>query len=165
MSGPVVSNTTPLSTLARVDCLEWIPRRWGHVCIPQAVWEELECLRDSPALKRLRNAKTAGWIRVVEVSRSAGVRDFLDRLDKGEAEALALAKEQGALLLWMDEAAGRAIALHEGLRVTGTAGMVKWAWQQGFLPRVRPMLERLRTEGGLYLSDAFIDQVADGCGE
>jgi len=68
MSGPVVSNTTPLSTLARVDCLEWIPRRWGRVCIPQAVWEELERLRDSPALNRLRTAKTAGWIRVVEVS-------------------------------------------------------------------------------------------------
>lgn len=165
MSGPVVSNTTPLSTLARVDCLEWIPQRWGHVCIPRAVWKELECLRDSPALNRLRTARTAGWIRVMEVSQSLGVRDFLDRLDEGEAEALALAKELGAPLVWMDEAAGRAIALHEGLRVTGTAGMVKWAWQQEFIPQVRPMLERLRTEGGLYLSDAFIDQVAEGCGE
>lgn len=101
----------------------------------------------------------------MEVSQSARVRDFLDRLDEGEAEALALAKEQGAPLLWMDEAAGRAIALQEGLGVTRTAGMVKWAWQQGILPQVRPMLERLRTEGGLYLSDAFIDQVAEGCGE
>jgi len=165
MSGPVVSNTTPLPTLARVDCMEWIPRGWGHVCIPRAVWKELECLRDSQALSRLRDAKNAGWIRVVEVSQSGDVRDFLERLDEGEAEALALAKEQGAPLVWMDEAAGRAIALQEGLRVTGTAGMVKWAWQQGILPQLRPMLERLRTEGGPYLSDAFIDQVAEGCGE
>ncbi|MFM7181589.1 MAG: DUF3368 domain-containing protein [Verrucomicrobiales bacterium] len=65
----------------------------------------------------------------------------------------------------MDEAAGRAIALDEGLQVTGTAGMVKWAWQQGLIARVRPMLERLRTEGGLYLSDAFITQVTESCGE
>jgi predicted nucleic acid-binding protein len=125
----------------------------------------LECLRDEPALERLWNAKSDGWIQVVEISDSAGVGGFLDRLDKGEAEALVLATELGASLVWMDEAAGRAIALEKGLRVTGTAGMVKWAWQQGFIPVVRPMLERLRTEGGLYLSDAFIKQVAESCGE
>ncbi|MFM7181588.1 MAG: hypothetical protein ACKO2G_09010 [Verrucomicrobiales bacterium] len=93
MANPVVSNTTPLSTLARVGCLEWIPQRWGHVCIPRAVWRELECLRDTSALERLRNAVTAGWIRMVGVSNPANVRGFLNRLDEGEAEALVLAKE------------------------------------------------------------------------
>lgn len=38
MSGMVVSNTTPLSTLARVDCLAWIFLRWKHVTLPAAVW-------------------------------------------------------------------------------------------------------------------------------
>ena len=165
MNAPVVSNTTPLSTLARVDCLEWIPQRWGEVSIPSAVWRELECLRDPSALSRLRHARKSGWIRVVPVSDPECVRNFLDRLDEGESEALVLAKELGVPLVWMDEAAGRNLALHEGLRVTGTAGMVKWAWQQGLVTAVRPMLERLRREGGLYLSDAFIDQVAGECGE
>ncbi len=165
MSVPVVSNTTPLSTLARVACLDWIPRRWGHVTIPPAVWRELECLRDPAALSRLHLAKESGWIRVAAVSARSRVIEFLDRLDEGESEAIVLAKETGVPLVWMDEAAGRAIAMKEGLRVTGTAGMVKWAWQQGMLPHVRPMLERLRTEGGLYLSNAFIAQVAEECGE
>jgi predicted nucleic acid-binding protein len=165
MSDAVVNNTTPLSTLARVDCLEWIPKRWGHVSIPYAVWRELECLRDPAALSRLRNAKKSGWIRLVPVSSTESVRGFLDRLDQGESEVLVLAKEIGIPLVWMDEAAGRAVALEVGLRVTGTAGMVKWAWQQGLVPTVRVMLERLRTEGGLFLSDGFIDQVAGDCGE
>jgi predicted nucleic acid-binding protein len=165
MSGPLVSNTTPLSTLARVDCLEWIPPRWGHVLIPPAVWKELQCLRDPAALNRLHQAMKNGWVRVVPVSAPERVSDFLDRLDEGESEVLVLADELGVPLVWMDEAAGRACAIEEGLRVTGTAGMVKWAWQQGLVPSVRPMLERLRTEGGLYLSDAFIDQVAGECGE
>ena len=163
MVGPVVSNTTTLSTLARVDCLEWISRRWGQVSIPPAVWIELGCLRDEAALERLQRAESVGWIRLVAVSIPECTRRFLDQLDKGEAEALVLAKELNASVVWMDEAAGRAIALDEGLRVTGTAGMVKWAWQQGIVPDVRSMLERLRTEGGLYLSDAFISQVAASC--
>lgn len=165
MSGMVVSNTTPLSTLARVDCLAWIFLRWRHVTVPTAVWRELECLRDKAALGRLHLAKESGWIRVVPVSAPASVGAFLKRLDEGESEVIVLAMELGAPLVWMDEAAGRAIALEEGLRVTGTAGMVKWAWQQGLIPHVRPILERLRSEGGLYLSDAFIDQVADDCRE
>ncbi len=165
MTGPVVSNTTPLSTLSRVDCLGWISQRWGHVVIPTAVWTELGFLRDAAALDRLRQAKQSGWIRVAAVSATHRVREYLSRLDEGESETLVLAKELEASLVWMDEAAGRSIALDEGLRVTGTAGMVKWAWQQGLIPELRPMLERLRSEGGLYLSDAFIDQVVSDCGE
>jgi predicted nucleic acid-binding protein len=55
MSGPVVSNTTPLSTLARVGCLGWIPKRRGRVTIPGAVWREFGFLRDTAALERLRS--------------------------------------------------------------------------------------------------------------
>lgn len=160
MTGPVVSNTTPLSTLARVDCLHWIPQRWGHVIIPAAVWHELGFLRNLPALERLRQAKQSGWIREVRVADTHRVWEFLKQLDEGESETLVLAKELVASLVWMDEAAGREIAWHQGLQVTGTAGMVKWAWRQGLIPAIRPMLERLRDDGGLYLSDAFIDQVA-----
>ncbi len=42
MSGPVVSNTTPISTLARVDRLDWIPLRWDQVTILGAVWIYIE---------------------------------------------------------------------------------------------------------------------------
>ena len=55
MCGPVVSNTTPLSTLARVGYLHWIPQRWGHVMIPAAVWRVLGFLRDAAARERLRD--------------------------------------------------------------------------------------------------------------
>lgn len=165
MSGPVVSNTTPLSTLARVDCLEWIPKRWGRIMIPSAVWKELEFLRDAAALERLRRAEWAGWIERVKLAHPGRVAEFLSRLDEGESETLVLANELNASLVWIDEAAGRAIAIEQGLKVTGTVGMAKWAWQQGLIPAVRPMLERLRDVGGLYLSDAFIRQVTADCGE
>ena len=165
MSGLVVSNTTPLSTLARVDRLDWIPLRWGHVTIPGAVWRELGALRDAAALGRLRDAERAGWIRRRQISNPQQVGDYLDRLDEGASETLVLAAELGASLVWMDEAAGRTVALQQNLRVTGTASMVKWAKQQGLIPAVRPMLEHLRDVGGLYLRDAFIRQVAEDCGE
>ena len=165
MAGPVVSNTTPLSTLARVDALEWIPMRWGCVAVPAAVWRELGFLRDEAALRRLHAARSHGWIQVVPVSDVAEVGRFLETLDEGEAETLVLAAELDAPLVWMDEAAGRKAALQESRKVTGTAGMVAWAKRHGHIPTVRPWLERLRTTGGLFLSDAFIDQVAADCGE
>lgn len=165
MAGPVVSNTTPLSTLARVDCLEWIRIRWGRVLAPGAVWRELGFLRDAAALARLHDAEKRGWIHRMEVADPERITKFVAQLDEGEAETLALAEEVGARLVWMDEAAGRSVAIEFGLRVTGTAGMVKWAREQGLIPAVRPMLERLRDLGGLYLSDCFIRQVAEDCGE
>ncbi len=165
MAGPVVSNTTPLSTLARVDALGWIPRRWGQVVVPQAVWRELGFLRDGAAQQRLNAAERDGWVRVSAVADAKAAERFLAVLDEGEAETLVLAAELGASLVWMDEAAGRKMAIGEGFKVTGTAGMVVWAKQQGLIPSVLPWLELLRNDGGLYLSDAFIRQVAEESGE
>lgn len=165
MVGLVVSNTTPLSTLARVDLLDWIPLRWGRVLVPNAVWLELGFLRDQAALRRLRAAESAGWIHVQPIFDQVAKERFLAVLDEGESEALVLATEIEASFVWMDEAAGRAQAIRLGLRVAGTAGMVVWAKRHGHIPAVRPWLEKLRTGGGLYLSDAFIQQLAEECGE
>lgn len=50
-------------------------------------------------------------------------------LDEGEAEAIALAKEQKPDWLLIDETKGRVIAEAEGLRVIGLAGALVMATQ------------------------------------
>jgi predicted nucleic acid-binding protein len=39
---PAISNTSPLLYLHRIDVLEWLPRLFSEVWIPQAVVSELD---------------------------------------------------------------------------------------------------------------------------
>lgn len=88
----------------------------------------------------------------------------MDQIQKGEAEAITLAEEIGAKLL-IDEMAGRGIALSMGLHVTGVVGVLIEAKQKNLIPAVIPLLERLRSELGFYLSDRFLAQVQLDVGE
>jgi predicted nucleic acid-binding protein len=38
----VVSDTSPVSAMAKLDWLEWLRQRWQVVILPQEVWDELE---------------------------------------------------------------------------------------------------------------------------
>ncbi|WP_292749605.1 hypothetical protein [Nostoc sp. NMS4] len=56
----IVSNTSPLSSLAKVDKLSLLENIYGQVNIPQAVYDELTDIR---AGEKVNNAITnANWI-------------------------------------------------------------------------------------------------------
>ena len=64
-------------------------------------------------------------------------------LDAGEASTLALAVESpDDCLVLIDEPVGRAHARASGIAVTGLVGVLLAAKQAGFIPRIRPLLER-----------------------
>lgn len=86
------------------------------------------------------------------------VEELLHELQRGEAEAIALAEELGADLL-IDEKAGRKVAIRLGLRVTGVVGLLVEAKHKGHIPAVLPMLERLRDDLGFYLSPKLFEDV------
>ena len=82
---------------------------------------------------------------------------FLD-LDKGEAEAIVLATEIGADLIFLDETLGRFHAKHAGLKVTGTLGILLKAKQFGFVNELKSLLLELRIKG-IWLSDRLIEEM------
>ncbi len=45
----VISDTTPLSAMAKLGWLEWLRERWKVVMVPQEVWDELEKIGDETA--------------------------------------------------------------------------------------------------------------------
>ena len=82
----------------------------------------------------------------------------------GEAEVLALALEESDSLVIIDEKLARKIARLRGLRVTGTAGVLLKAKQEGHIRAVKPFLDRLQ-EIHFHLSDNVRTLILSKAGE
>ena len=115
----VVSDTSPLHYLVLIDCEEVLPELFGMVIIPEAVARELES-GGAPEKIRKWLASEPKWLE----RRTIGTVDpALDRLDRGEAEVLALGQELQADLVLMDEGAeGSEAARAPGGRDPGRPG-------------------------------------------
>ena len=87
------------------------------------------------------------------------------QLDRGEAEAIALAAELQADLLLMDERLGRTEAARFGLRVIGVLGVLIEAKGRGRLQRIEPILDELRHDAGFRVSQALRARVLQAAGE
>ena len=98
-----------------------------RVIIPNVVIAELSHQR-SPDVVRTWALSLPGW---VEVKQPLG--GVVAGLDRGEADAIALAKELRADALLIDERQGRIIAKREGLTVYGTIGVLEAAAAQGLV--------------------------------
>lgn len=83
---PVVSNTTPLITLAGIGLLELLPQLYQTVWIPEAVYVEYQTGRGRHPGSPDLNSQT--WLSVHAVASDPRVPEALDA---GEAEVIALA--------------------------------------------------------------------------
>jgi predicted nucleic acid-binding protein len=131
---PVVSNTSPVLNLAIIRRLSLLRQQFGEIWIPSAVLEELRVGEDLPGSQSVREAIESGRPRVEEVKGQPLVQVLQCDLDKGEAEAIALALQMRAEWTLLDEREGRRIAKSLGLKVTGVLGILLRAWREGELP-------------------------------
>jgi predicted nucleic acid-binding protein len=116
---------------------------FGSVLIPGAVADELLVFHE----------QLPSFILVRTVSEPDQLLPAIERLGKGETEAIQLAKEVGAELLITDDHKARAAAASLGLKCTGLLGLLVHAKQKDQLSSVRAMIDVLERKGGLYLSD------------
>jgi len=157
----VIVNTTPLVGLVLIGHLELLKRLYGTVLIPPAV--EAEVLAGGPDRIGSAQIQRADWIRVTPL-RDQGRADLIVDLDRGEAEAIALAQELNADLVVLDERLARLFAKRLGLRVTGVLGVLLRAKSAGHVRALRPLLTELRA-GGFWLSDAVVAETLRLAGE
>lgn len=160
-----VSNTSPLLNLAIIDRLDLLRRQFDRVEIPAAVLAELQVDQDRPGSVQLRDALTVGWIVVVQAVDAPLVQALSVELDAGEAEALALAATTRHTHVLLDEREGRSVARAMGLTPIGVVGVLLRAHQEGDVQEVAPLLARLRSEAGFYLSDELVTRILKATGE
>ena len=145
----VISNTSPIFYLHRLRRLDLLQKLYQEIIVPKAVVAELEAGRrqgeDVPAIDRYE------WIKIRAI-RSPQILGLSTDFGPGETEVLALALEESDSLVIIDEKLARRIARLRGLRVTGTAGVLLKAKQEGHILAVKPFLDRLQ-EIHFHLSD------------
>src|ERR1044071_4692604 len=86
----VIADTSPINYLVLIHEAELLPRLFGHVFIPPAVWEELND-PDTPAPVRDWLTQAPSWLQVHPLHSPPDPE--LEYLDDGEREAIALAVE------------------------------------------------------------------------
>lgn len=142
MTVTIVADTGPLIGLARVDQVELLHRICTKVHIPVAVKIELELDSGRPGARRLARAFDDGWLVVQSVTDFSLVSQLSLLLDAGEAEAIALALQESASALIIDDGRGRRAARARGIPIIGVAGILLAGKSKGQVPAVKPILER-----------------------
>lgn len=154
----LVSNTGPIIALAKIDQLEILQRlAFAQVCIPPYVHKELfgklglETGSIETALDK--------FISVRQFSPNPSLELSTSHLDRGEQEVILLGADQAAeVTLLLDDQAGRRAAIEAGLPTVGTVGILLFAKEQGIVPAVIPLVEKIR-QNGYWFSDALLEQV------
>lgn len=159
----VVSNSSPLIALARVNQLPLLQKLDTELCLPAAVWNEVVVQGvGQPGAVAVQGA---AWIRQCAVKNAPLVISLRQDLGAGEAEAIALAQELPADLPVLDERHARETARLLSIPVTGVLGVLVEAKNRGLLPAVKPVAHDLRALAGFHLSPGLEAAVLKQAGE
>jgi predicted nucleic acid-binding protein len=162
---PVVSNTSPVLNLAIIGQLSLLREQFGEIWIPVAVVEELRVEEDLPGSRGVREAMEAGWLRVEDVKDQALAQVLQQDLDRGEAEAIALAMQVKAERMLLDEREARRVAKSLALKVTGVLGILLRARREGKLPSLQKAMDELRERVGFRIGAGLYADLIRESGE
>jgi uncharacterized protein len=159
----IVSNTSPISNLAKVGYLDLLQQLYGTVIIPTAVYREL--LDERAGATVISAVRAATWLIVTPVRDREPIDILRGFLNLGEAEAIALAIEVNATRLLIDERLGRQAAAQRGLRITGVFGILLAAKQEGLLAAVKPVMDNLISIANFRVSSRLYSDILTAANE
>jgi uncharacterized protein len=161
----VVSDTSPLSSLAIVGQLSLLQQLYGKVIIPTAVASELA--NTEPEDSRVTAVLSSTWIETQSVTNRTLVEMLQNegKLDLGESEAIALSVELNVDELLIDERLGRREAKRLGLPIIGVLGVLVVAKGRGLISAVKPIMDDLILQAGFRVSNRLYAEVLQAASE
>lgn len=148
----VVSNSTPIISLSMIGQITLLPQLFGIIHIPREIYRELKS-KKAPG----HHEVNASYFQVKDIQGTSYIGFLLHELDRGEAEAIMLAKELQADTLIIDERTGYRLAKAQGLHVIGTLTVLLMAKNQGLIASVKPLLDDMIQHGRWYSQFVYTD--------
>jgi len=159
-----VADSSVLISLSAIGQHSLLLRRFpSGILIPKAVWQEV--VESGQERSGAGEIASAEWISVGEVTDRSFVSLLRGDLDQGEAEAIALARQERLSIVLLDEKHARRVAQQLELQVLGTVGVLLWARRVGLIASLREQLDALQTRGGFHLSIAVVQDALRTAGE
>lgn len=159
----IVSDTSCLCYLARLNLESVLEAMYGHVIVPPAVAAELLAgVSVHPEIDRVLHVP---WLEIRTLQNPPQPSEFLSNIDVGEAEAIRLAEEMNAEYLLIDDAAGRRMARLKNIPIIGLLGVLSEAKDAGLIPLLRPVYEKLADDLGFHASRHVIEAILEEHGE
>jgi len=126
----IVADTTPINYFVLIGAIDMLQELFGHVIIPQAVFDELQHEKTPQEVKAWIDARPE-WLEVRPASQSL----FLPqkKLGDGEHEAITLAIELKADAVLMDDRDGTKEARRHHITVFGTLVLLDKAAERKLL--------------------------------
>jgi len=161
-----VSDSSPLIYLAALSDFDMLRELFERVTTPPRVIYEVVQKGRGPVVESVRGAIEAGWIRVADISRPAGVEELMSRsgMHRGESEAITLVRELNAHTLLLDDQAAVSYARGLGVNVLRTPGIYRLAKERGRIEAVKPKLDAL-LEAGFRLRMEHYQAILELAGE
>ncbi len=126
----VVADTSPLNYLVLLGHIDILAKIYAEILVPQTVLDELQD-SDAPAEVRAWAGAPPRWLQISTLI--FRLDPLLERLDRGEQDAILLAESFKAERLIIDDLEGRREAANRGLPVIGTLGILAEAARRNFL--------------------------------
>lgn len=157
MARLVLTDSSPLIGLVRVDGLDWLRSLFGSVEMTRPVYRELAGERGPEAV--VAAAIDEGWLVVGTHHPEGPARP--PHLGAGEWSTILAAKAHlGPCLALIDDRLARREARAAGIELAGTAAVVGMARIRGLIPSAREVFERL-LRSDFRISPAVIRRVLE----
>ena len=146
----VVSDTSPLIFLEKIDSLILLPKCFSHIYIPEGVKNEWG-VKTIPDFISVHPVSGAGM---------GYVEGATGRLHRGELEAIQLAIELDCKVILMDDLLARHAAERRNLIPLGVMGVLKIACGLELITRdeVKSKVNELVNNHGLYISTNILQR-------
>ncbi len=160
-SDRLVVNASPIISLAKIGCADFLPAMFDQFVIPEGVFEEIIAHKEHDrAIEWLKAQDYQAIIKSVEVP--AIISEW--NLGKGESQVIAFAVQNNDFTAAIDDKAAKKCAEVFNIRISGTIAIIIRARKKGLASEVEPLLLAFRSNG-FRVSDNIITAALQIVGE